>query len=108
MQEDTLQTGNLTAGDDVDLSDPDNPEWTEEDFARAEGPETLPYNVLVQFPNTLSAVREKYEGKTGVLPLESEVAAALISSGTGWAERANAILRKALNIKDDAPLPPSA
>jgi hypothetical protein len=35
-----------------DLSDPENPEWTEEDFARADGPEALPRAALEAFPNT--------------------------------------------------------
>lgn len=32
--------------------DPENPEWTEADFARAKGAEFLPAHVLVAFPKT--------------------------------------------------------
>lgn len=34
-------------------SDPDNPEWTEEDFAKARPPhEVLPPHILAAFPHT--------------------------------------------------------
>ena len=36
----------------VELDDPDNPEWTEADFARAKGPASLPAEVLAAFPRT--------------------------------------------------------
>ena len=32
--------------------DEDNPEWTEADFAAAQGPEALPARLLAAFPNT--------------------------------------------------------
>ena len=44
-------------GDDEIVIDDDNPEWTEEDFARALGPEHLPPEVLAHFPRTLARVR---------------------------------------------------
>lgn len=88
---------------DVDLTDPDNPEWMEEDFARAVGPEHLAPHELAAFPLTYAAVWKKVaEGKID-LRLESKVAEALINSGEGWAKRANAILKQALNIQDDPP-----
>jgi len=36
-------------------NDPDNPEWTDADFARAKSPSTLPDHVLAAFPNTPGA-----------------------------------------------------
>ena len=38
--------------DDAPFDDLDNPEWTEADFARAKGPESLPPEVLAAFPKT--------------------------------------------------------
>jgi len=32
--------------------DHDNPEWTDEDFAAARAPETLPSHILAAFPET--------------------------------------------------------
>jgi hypothetical protein len=35
-----------------DPTDLDNPEWTQADFARAQGPEALPAAALAAFPRT--------------------------------------------------------
>ena len=35
--------------------DPENPEWTDADFARAKAPATLPDHVLAAFPKTPGA-----------------------------------------------------
>jgi len=44
------------------IDDDDNPLWTAADFARANGPESLPPHVLAAFPNTLARLtREKEE-----------------------------------------------
>lgn len=37
------------------IDDPDNPEWTEADFARAKPPSALPDHVLAAFPSTPGA-----------------------------------------------------
>ena len=34
--------------------DPNDREWTKDDFKRAKGPETLPAEVLAAFPNTVA------------------------------------------------------
>ena len=41
------------------IFDDENPEWTEEDFARALPPEFLPPEVLALFPNTVARLRAK-------------------------------------------------
>ena len=63
-------------------SDPDNPEWTEADFARARpGRPPLPPE------------RRK---KRVTLSLDPDVLAELKKDGRGWQTRANAALRRAL------------
>ena len=84
-----------------DLTDPDNPEWTEEDFARAQGPEALSDVELAAFPNTAKRLGrppaspevKKAEVK---LRLDPDVLAAWRASGPGWQTRMNEALRKAM------------
>ena len=83
------------------LTDPDNPAWTEADFARALGPEHLPPEVLAAFPNTAKRLGrppaapevKKAEVK---LRLDPDVLAAWRASGPGWQTRMNEALRKAM------------
>ncbi len=85
--------------DDAPFDDPDNPEWTEEDFARAKGPESLPPEVLAAFPNTLARVRgmQKAPVKTQVaLRLDPDIVAHFKAAGRGWQSRINAALREAM------------
>ena len=42
----------LAAAPAPDLDDPENPEWTQADFVRARGPESLPPEVLAAFRHT--------------------------------------------------------
>ena len=89
----------LAALPEPDLTDPDNPEWTEEDFARALPPESLGDEVLAHFPNTLRRLgrppsppgARKVEVK---LRLDPDVLAAWRESGPGWQTRINAALRE--------------
>jgi uncharacterized protein (DUF4415 family) len=79
------------------LDDPDNPEWTEEDFANAKGPESLPPEVLAAFPNTLARLRgqQKTPVKTQVaLRLDPDIVAHFKAGGKGWQSRINAALRE--------------
>jgi len=81
------------------LDDPDNPEWTEEDFARAKGPESLPPEVLAAFPNTLARVQamQEAQAKTQVaLELDADIVAHFKAAGRGWRARINAALREAM------------
>lgn len=55
--------------DEPDLTDPDNPEWTEEDFARARPiSEVLPPHIVAQL------VRVPLKGGAGETPAERKVA----------------------------------
>ena len=82
-----------------DLTDPDNPEWTEADFARAVGPEALSDIELAAFPKTQvnRGGRPKLDRpKAPVnIRLDADLADHLRSSGRGWQTKANDILVKA-------------
>ena len=90
----------LAALPEPDLTDPDNPEWTEEDFARAEGPESLPPEVLAAFPRTVARLRGRPKlaapKKAVSLRLDQDVLAYFRATGAGWQRRVNEVLRKAM------------
>ncbi len=73
--------------------DPDNPEWTDEDFARARplrevDPELYATLVNGRVPHTAKARVS--------LRLDLAVLDAFRAGGRGWQGRANAVLRKAV------------
>jgi uncharacterized protein (DUF4415 family) len=75
--------------------DRDNPEWTEEDFARARPLREADPRLF----EALRRTRGKQKAPTKVLVslrLERDVLARLRASGRGWQGRANEILRKAM------------
>ncbi|MHB8286134.1 MAG: BrnA antitoxin family protein [Caulobacteraceae bacterium] len=81
------------------LDDPNNPEWTEDDFSHAKGPESLPPEVLAAFPNTVARLRgrQKTPTKTQVaLRLDPDIVAHFKAGGRGWHSRINAALREAM------------
>lgn len=81
----------------TDLTDHDNPEWTEADFARAASAHTLPAAVLDAFPRTARRVRgsQKAPTKTPVsLRLDADVVAYFKATGPGWQTRINEVLSK--------------
>lgn len=78
----------------IDL-DPDNPEWTAEDFARARPAREVHPELVAEYLRT----RGKQKAPTKVLVslrLEREVVERLRASGPGWQSRANDMLRKAV------------
>ena len=86
----------LMALPDPDLTDPDNPEWTEADFARARPAEdVLPPEILAQFPNTrrrgrpLADIRKAHVS----LRLDPEVLAFFRDQGRGWQGDVEDVLR---------------
>ncbi len=82
-----------------DLTDPDNPEWTEEDFARAVGPGSLSDAELAAFPNTLKRLGRPplpTPKKAVKLRLDFDVLERWRASGPGWQTRMNDALRRAL------------
>lgn len=95
----------LASHPDPDLTDPDNPEWTEEDFARAVGPEQMSAVELAAFPNTLKRLGRppSPERKAEVkLRLDRDVLSAWRASGPGWQTRMNEALRRAMPQPADA------
>jgi uncharacterized protein (DUF4415 family) len=77
---------------DPELIDDENPEWTDEDFARAVPFSALPpglQQTLTSAPHHISA-----RDQSDLVPvlLREEVVEAFRSSGPGWEERINGIL----------------
>lgn len=79
----------------VDLTDSDNPEWTEADFARAQGPESLSELERAAFPRTRGPQRSPRKEPIS-LRVDSDVLARYRATGPGWQGRMNAALRKAM------------
>ena len=77
--------------------DPENPEWTEEDFARAKSAhELLPAAVLSAFPKTRGRPRQEKTKKQYTVRLDDDVVARLRQEGPGWQSRLNTLLKKTL------------
>ena len=77
--------------------DPENPEWTEADFAAAKGPEALPARLLAAFPNTKPrGGRPPSSDKLQIsIRLDKDVVEKFKATGPGWQTRINAALRRA-------------
>ncbi|USI72703.1 BrnA antitoxin family protein [Sphingomonas morindae] len=78
--------------------DEENPEWTEEDFARARpGSEVLPEAVLAAFGKPRG--RPRGTAKQSVtLRVDQDVLERFRAEGPGWQTRINAALRKAVGL----------
>ena len=90
-------------GDLLEALDPvvdaDNPEWTEEDFARAQGPEALSETELAAFPRTRVRLRGPQVRPTKTLVsmrLDREVLEHFRAAGAGWQTRINDTLKAAI------------
>jgi uncharacterized protein (DUF4415 family) len=81
-------------------TDPDNPEWTTEDFARARAAkDVLP-------PSVYQAAVKRYRGQRGPqktavkqdikLRIDPDILASFKATGPGWQSRMNDALRRAL------------
>ena len=76
-------------------ADPDNPEWTAEDFAQVRPATEMHPHLVAEYLRT----RGKQKRPTKVLVslrLERDVVQRLRASGPGWQSRANDMLRKAV------------
>ncbi|MBC9177746.1 BrnA antitoxin family protein [Pseudoroseomonas ludipueritiae] len=84
--------------------DPDNPEWTEEMFARARpAAEVLGPQMVKAFQRARVLPEKRMRGpqkaptKVAInLRLDADLVAALRATGPGWQGRVNAMLRKAV------------
>ncbi|MBO9543648.1 BrnA antitoxin family protein [Caulobacter sp.] len=75
--------------------DVENPEWSEADFARAKGADSLPAHVLAAFPKTAVRVRGAQKADTKVpvsIRLDRTVVDYFKAQGPGWQGRINEAL----------------
>lgn len=79
----------------VDFVD-DNPEWTEEDFARARpAHEVLPPEVVSALVRSRDVQASGQAGELVTLNLDTDVIAKFKAAGADWQARMNAVLRDA-------------
>jgi uncharacterized protein (DUF4415 family) len=79
--------------------DPENPEWTREEFARAVTFDKLPSR-LRQKISSRKRGPQKYPTKVPVsIRLSPEVVAAFRTSGAGWQARVDDILREHIKAR---------
>jgi uncharacterized protein (DUF4415 family) len=83
----------------IDLHDPENPEWTADDFRRAAGPESLSPAELAAFPRTRGRPRVKTPKLAVSLRLNAEVVRHFRETGKGWQSRINEVLEAAIASK---------
>jgi len=90
----------LASMPEPDLTDPDNPEWSDADFGRARPPEeALPPEVLAAFPQTVARLRGRQKAPTKrqvTLRLDRDVISHFQAEGPGWQSRINAALRRVI------------
>jgi uncharacterized protein (DUF4415 family) len=91
------------AGDDEDdpIVDDENPEWTEEDFAKAKSifeiPELADLAELVR-KGGRPRLPERYRKRRVTIMLDPDVIEHFKAGGKGWQTRMNAALRKAAGL----------
>jgi uncharacterized protein (DUF4415 family) len=75
--------------------DDENPEWTDEMFARSKGPESLPPEMLAAFTKHRGG-RPRGSNKQALsLRLDRDVIEKFKATGPGWQSRINEALRRA-------------
>ena len=84
---------------DAPIDDPDNPEWTDEDFERAQFVEDLPSDlqamILAAFPRTKLRGSQKAPKKIPVsIRLSPEVVEHFKAGGPGWQRRIDEALKR--------------
>jgi uncharacterized protein (DUF4415 family) len=87
-------------------ADPDNPEWTEEDFARAVWVRDMtPEQLRTMIPPEAAQAELRRRGAQKAprkalvtIRVDQDVADLLRGSGKGWQGRANDLLRKAVGL----------
>jgi uncharacterized protein (DUF4415 family) len=75
--------------DGAPFDDEDNPEWTEEMFARALRPEELPPEVLAAFPRTRGRPVKARPKIRVAVRLDPDVVDHFRATGPGWQTRIN-------------------
>jgi len=78
-------------------TNPDNPDWTADEFAKAQPASQLPAHNRSAFPKTRGP--QKAPTKVPVsIRLSPEVIAHFKASGPGWQSRIDEVLRKAAGV----------
>jgi uncharacterized protein (DUF4415 family) len=75
------------------VTDPDNPEWTADDFARSRPASELPPHIRAAFPRTRGPQRVATKVAVSIR-LSPEVIAHFKAGGPGWQSRIDEALRK--------------
>lgn len=79
------------------VTDPDNPEWTAADFAKAKPASELPDHIRATFPKTRGP--QKSATKVPVsIRLSPEVIEHFKAGGPGWQSRIDEALRKVAGV----------
>jgi uncharacterized protein (DUF4415 family) len=82
-----------------DLTDPDNPEWTEEMFARARAEEhLLPPDVHALIRRPPGRPPQSVVKRAVKLRLDPDVIERFKAGGPGWQSRMNEVLRKSVGL----------
>lgn len=84
----------------IDLNDPENPEWTDADFARSSGPDSLTTVELAAFPKSRGRPRLAEPKLAVSLRLSPAVVRYFRGGGKGWQARINEVLETAIAGKD--------
>lgn len=79
------------------VQDDENPEWTEEDFARAKPVDAFPELARLVKPGR-PPLPEDQKKQRVTMYLDRDVVERLKEGGKGWQTRANERLRKALGL----------
>jgi uncharacterized protein (DUF4415 family) len=78
--------------------DDDNPEWTKDDFERAQPPQkVLPAHVLKAFPKTRGPQLAPKKVPVSIR-LSREVVERFKADGPGWQSRIDEVLKKAVGL----------
>jgi uncharacterized protein (DUF4415 family) len=80
------------------LRDPDNPPWTDRDFARARPMAEVRPDLLRKLRGQRGPQKSKPVKVRVSLRLDPEIVALFKKRGPGWQSRINATLRKALRL----------
>lgn len=75
--------------DDAPFDDEDNPEWTDEMFARALPPQDWPPEILAAFPRTRGRPLKAAPKIRVAVRLDPDVVAHFRATGPGWQTRIN-------------------
>ena len=78
---------------DPEMIDDENPEWTEEDFARAKRLSDLPEEHQRVLKGIMEQSRQKKEKRVSV-SLPEDVVAKMQSTGEGWEQRVEEAIRE--------------